>query len=263
MRAAGVDAARAQCGNGGGDDARILVAHAAFLAGVGIERSNGQARIGNAEIALQRRRDHQGAPLDQRGCDQRGHRCQRDMDSQRHGAQAGAGEHHHTVRRSETAGLGDKFGLAGMGKAHCGEPGLGNRPRHQPRSLARSRQCGGLPERIVGQLRAFAVGLARTPGTIGWAQDRQAMRESGMGLPGIGNRHHRHAPPGGLEYAVPTGNEERRKAGFIARGPGPGDHFGPDPGRIAQRDGERLPRVSYSRSPRRGAGRADTSAPAC
>ena len=53
---------------------------------------------------------------------QPGHIGQRDMDGQRHGAQAGPGQHHHRIRRAHAAGFSHEFGLSRMGKPDLGEP---------------------------------------------------------------------------------------------------------------------------------------------
>ena len=55
VRAGRVDPLGAQRGDGGGDDARFLVAEPAVLAGVRIERGDRDARVGDAEVARQRR----------------------------------------------------------------------------------------------------------------------------------------------------------------------------------------------------------------
>ncbi len=65
MGAGDVDALGAQHGDCGGDDPRFLVADPALLAGMGIERGDGEARAGDAEIADQRHGDDPAAPLDQ------------------------------------------------------------------------------------------------------------------------------------------------------------------------------------------------------
>ncbi len=109
-----------QVGDGRRDRLDLLAAHGAFLAGVRVEPSDGDARGGNAEVALQRRVGDARRLEDQRARDRLRHVGERAVHGERHDAQLVRGEHHH--RPVVLAGgmplgeRGQELGVAGEGE---------------------------------------------------------------------------------------------------------------------------------------------------
>ena len=147
--------------------------------------------------------------------------------------------------------MGQKFGLAGESKADFGQPGLGDRGGDQRGGMATQRQRRALGQRGQRHFGARAVGHAGAPRPIGPGQHRQRAVETFGGLFGSSNGLDRHGraegPRCGGQQTRAADREERRKAGLDPARPCRQKQFGANPGRIAERDGQRVHRVNCSR----------------
>ena len=146
---------------------------------------------------------------------------------------------------------------------------LRHRAGDHRRGRARSGQADRQLERIE---RAMGAGDAGMAGQVGLGrrdrQDRQADVERAVGLSRIVDRRDRAVPHRGQAARI-ADRDERRQVEPVAMVPAFADDFGADPGGIAKRNRERPDRwsplrlpLSGSRSPRHGAGRADSGASA-
>ena len=137
--------------------------------------------------------------------------------------------------------------------------------------MAGADQRGRLLQRIESELGACAIGYARAPAAVRGSEHRQALFECRESICRTVDGNDRNVAAqitgDGFENRPAASDKEWCQPGLRARSPCLDDDFWPDPGWITQRNRERRcpvsHLVSYSRSPRRGADRADTSAPAC
>ena len=109
-------ALRSQRGDRRLDDLDFLAAERAAFTGVRIEPGDGEARVGDAEIALQPAKDGPAARFDEvllSAC----HRSERNVGRDRHGRAASARQASSRRWPSHAAALGDELGLAGMREA--------------------------------------------------------------------------------------------------------------------------------------------------
>jgi hypothetical protein len=114
FRAAGVNALRAGCRNGGGDNADFLVAKEAAFAGMRIESRDRDAGMGDTQGAatLVGEADRGHLRWEIRPADRIGERA---VDRHQNGADVVIGEHHRHAHRA--ASVREDFRVAGIGKS--------------------------------------------------------------------------------------------------------------------------------------------------
>ena len=214
----------------------------AAFAGVRIEAGDREARLGDPEIALQPAQRGPAARFDQAA-------GQRAPATSASGTwvvtgtvrRVGPASIIATLPRRHAAALGDEFGLAGMLEADRVELFLGHRAGDHRRSRARA----GQPDRDLERSRASNARRRRSgwPGLIGLRGcklDAAAGRDRTPRRPVAGRRPSRSGRP-----TPPRSSADRRSRRTAASPnsraivPAFGDDFGPDPGGIAERNGER------------------------
>lgn len=177
----------------------------------------------------------------------------------RHDPERRSGQHHGDQIARYSASFRDKFGLAGMGEAHCVKPRFRDGPGHECGRGSRSSEAYGKLERIQGVARTNQIEAARRNCRVSDPDNRQRGIEVADRLARLLDRRDWTTPNrldrGGIAYG-----EKRRQALLPPTVPAFRDDFRTDPRRIAERDGDRLyDRLNDSRSPHPGADRADSA----
>ena len=195
------------------DDLDFLAAERAAFARVRIETGDGEARLGDSEIALEPAQ----APLARairsaRWSARRGTSAKRQVRRDRDGAQRRTGEHHHDIAGRNPAALGDELGLAGMLEADGVELLLGHRAGDDCGGRAGARKPDGELQRIE---RAMRAGDARMPRHVRLGRSETWIRGSAyverrVRLPRIIDDLDRAVPDGGDRAAVPDSDERRQ-----------------------------------------------------
>ncbi len=201
-----VDSLGAQPLDRGHDDGRLLAAHGAALAGMGIEPGDREARRGDAEIRAQRlvRGPRRG---DDAFRAQRGQRvAQGHVHRDRHDAQHWAREHHHLPPRN-AGQRGEELRVARVAEPCIVEDRLADRVGDDPARLARQCEACRLFDRADDSRRIRAIGPSQHDGrSKGHGKDRKRGRENGECLCDVRNAsrlpldgrigQHREAGPG-------------------------------------------------------------------
>ena len=151
----------------------------------------------------------------------------------------GPGQHHRDQVAGDAAALGDELGLAGMGEADRIELRLGDRPGDERRGGAGAGQPDRELERVERVARAVAGRAGRaTSVASATLMHRQRAVEATDRLGRIVDDRDRPVPDR-LDRRRAADREEGRQGFGAPPLPALGDDLGPDPRRVAQRDGER------------------------
>ncbi|GJE72515.1 hypothetical protein CHKEEEPN_4072 [Methylorubrum podarium] len=192
--------------------------------------------------------DDAGGALDEVLRQQVRHPAQGDVDRHRHDGEGVAPQHHHRQRRLAAFPGGEsrqELGMPRMGEADPGQHELGDGVGHDRRGHAGTHQIDGGGDRLddgpgIGRIRRAGRGGDGRP-----ARQRQHRQGAGKHLDRVvgldlGHRHRQAEPVGGGFQEGGIADELERRHRPLAPQPPRGERdLRPDPGRIAEGEGER------------------------